>query len=89
MKNHTFVGTSILNGFGTGFGRGLETKIHDFRTFFDVFSMSFFERASEGEKIGKKCEKTKLFRFLASGFRCLEAGGERFRKGYKDILGSE
>ena len=31
--------------------------------------MSFFKRGSEDEKIEKKCEKTKLFRFLASGLR--------------------
>ena len=49
-----------------GFG---EAKILDFRTFFDVFSISFFKRGSEGEKIDQKCEKTKLFRFLASGLR--------------------
>ena len=47
-----------------------EAKILDFRTFFDVFSMSFFKRASEDEKIETKCEKTKVSRFLASGLRC-------------------
>ena len=46
-----------------------EAQIHDFRSFFDVFSMLFFKRASEGQKIEKKCEKTKLFRFLVSGLR--------------------
>ena len=28
-----------------------KAKIFDFRTFFNVFSMSFFKRGSEGEKI--------------------------------------
>ena len=55
--------------FGRVLGGVWEAKILDFRTFFDVFSMSFFKRASEGEKIEKKCEKTKLFRILASGLR--------------------
>ena len=50
-------------------GRVWEAKILNFRIFFVVFSMSFFKRASEGEKIEKKCEKNKLFRFLASGLR--------------------
>ena len=52
----------ILGGFG-------EAKIIDFHIFFDVFSMSFLKRGSEGEKIDQKCEKNKLFRFLASGLR--------------------
>ena len=51
-------------------GRFGEAKILDFRTFFDVLSMSFFKRASEGGKIGHKFEKTKVFRFLAAGRRC-------------------
>ena len=46
-----------------------EAKILHFPILFDVFSMSFFKRGSEGEKIEQKCEKTKLFRFLASGLR--------------------
>ena len=69
MKNRMFFGTSILDGFWEGFGRGLGGQNPDFRTFFDVFSMSFFERGSEGEKIDQKCENTKVFRFLASGLR--------------------
>ena len=55
--------------FGRVLGGVWEAKILDFRTFFDVFSISFFKRGSEGEKIDQKCEKTKLFRFLASGLR--------------------
>ena len=70
MKNRMFVGTSISEAFWKDFGRVLESKILDFCIFFDVFSMSFFKRASEGEKIEKKCEKNKVFRFLASGRRC-------------------
>ena len=64
-KSHVFGDVDfewVLGGFW-------EVKIVDFRIFFDVFSMSFFKRGSEGEKIDQKCEKTKLFRFLASGLR--------------------
>ena len=46
-----------------------ERQILDFCSIFDVFSISFFKRGSEGEKIDQKFEKTKLFRFLASGLR--------------------
>ena len=63
----------ILEGSWIDFERILggfwEAKILDFRIFFDVFSMSFFDRNSEGEKIDQKCENTKVFRSLASGLR--------------------
>ena len=68
-KSHVFWDLDfdrILGGFWEGFGR---PKSSIFAFFFDVFSMSFFKRGSEGEKIDQKCEKTKLFRFLASGLR--------------------
>ena len=41
-----------MKGFWKGFGKVREAQILDFRTFFDVFSMSFFKRDSEGEKLG-------------------------------------
>ena len=69
MKAGMFFGTSILIGFWKIWGGLWKAKILDFRIFFNVFSMSFFECDSGGEKIDKKCEKTKLFRFLASGLR--------------------
>ena len=37
----------VLGGFG-------EAKIHDFRTFFDVFSMQNFDCNLEGQKIEKE-----------------------------------
>ena len=37
--------------FGRVLGGVWEAKIIDFRTFFDVFSMLFFERISEEQKI--------------------------------------
>ena len=43
--------------------------------------MSFFKRGSEDEKIGQKCEKTKLFRFLASGLRWSPGSWGKERKG--------
>ena len=67
FKNRRF---QKKHDFGLVLGGFWEAKILDFRTFFDVFSISFFKRGSEGEKIDQKCEKTKLFRFLASGLRC-------------------
>ena len=63
-----------------------EAKIHDFRTFFDVFSKSFLKCVSEGEKIDQKFEKNKLFRFLASGLRCTgRAWGEIIERGNTKI----
>ena len=62
-----------------------EAKILDFRTFFDVFSISFFKRGSEGEKIDQKCEKTKLFRFLASGLRWSPASWGKERIGERTL----
>ena len=68
--------------FGRALGGVWEAQILDFRIFFDVFSMSFFKRGSEGEKIEKKCEKNKFFRFLATGFRCTgRAWGEIIERG--------
>ena len=55
-----------------------EAEILDFRTFFDVFSMSFFKRASEDEKIEKKCEKNKVQHFSAARLRCTGPAGEIF-----------
>ena len=55
--------------FGLALGGVWEAKIFDFRSFFDVFLISFFKRGSECEKVDQKCEKNKLFRFLASGLR--------------------
>ena len=56
--------------FGRVLGRVWEAKILDFRTFFDVFSMSFFKRASEGEKIEQKSMKNRMFfgTSILSGF---------------------
>ena len=54
--------------FGRVLGGVWEAKILDFRTFFDGFSMSFFKRASEGEKIEKKCEKKQTFPLFGVGF---------------------
>ena len=71
--------------FGRVLGRFWETKILDFRIFFDVFSMSFFKRGSEGEKIEKKCEKTKLFRILASGLRWSPASWGKERIGERTL----
>ena len=58
-------------------GRVWEAKIIDFRTFFDVFSMSFFKRASEGEKIDQNepTDTESIFFELGSGDP--QAGGER------------
>ena len=72
--------------FGRVLGGVWEAKILNFRTFFDVFSMSFFKRASEGEKIDQKYEKTKLFRFLASGLRWSPGRWGKERIGEKTLL---
>ena len=69
--------------FGRVLGGVWEAKIHDFRTFFDVFSMLFFKRDAEGEQIEKNFEKTKLFRFLASVCGGPQAAGERKRIGVR------
>ena len=64
QKSHVFWDLDfdrILEGFW-------EAKILNFRTFFDVFSMSFFKRGSEGQKIKKKCEKTHTFPLFGLGF---------------------
>ena len=71
--------------FGKVLGGVREAKILDFRIFFDVFSMSFFKRASEDEKIEKKCEKNKLFRFLASGLRWSPGSWGKERKGVRTL----
>ena len=55
--------------FGCILGGFWEAKIINFHTFFDVFSKSILKRGSEGEQIDQKCEKSKLFRFLATGLR--------------------
>ena len=61
MKNRMFFGTSILSGFSKLLEGVWEAKILNFRTFFDVFSMSFFECGSEGAKIDQKCENQEFW----------------------------
>ena len=69
MKKCRFCGTSILKAFWMDFGRVLGGQnprfSHFFRCFFDIIFQARFGR----RKIDQKCEKTKLFRFLASGLR--------------------
>ena len=55
--------------FGRVLGGFWEAKILDFRTFFDVFSMSFFERGSEGEKIGQDEPTRRRMNKFGGGFR--------------------
>ena len=60
-----------------------EPKILDFRTFFDVFSMSFFKRASEGEKIDQNEPTRHRKRKFGPGSDDPLVPGERQREGYK------
>ena len=68
-KNAVFLGLRFGGLFGRVWGGFCEIKILDFRAFFDGFSKSFLKRVLEGEKFDQKCEKNKLFRFLATGLR--------------------
>ena len=57
MKNRMFFGTSILDGFWEGFGRGLGGQnpqiSHFFRCFFDVIFQARFGRRKNREKMRK------------------------------------
>mgnify|MGYP001337741063 CR=1 FL=1 len=55
--------------FGRVLGGGWEAKILDFRTFFDVFSMSFFKRGSEGQKIDQDEPTRRRRRKFDAGLR--------------------
>ena len=46
-----------------------EAEILDFRNFFDIFSMSFFKRSSEGEKIDQDGPTRLRKRFFGAGLR--------------------
>ena len=71
--------------FGRVLGRVWEAKILNFRIFFDVFSMSFFERGSEEQKIDQKCEKSGVRHLLGPGFRCTGASWGKERIGVRTL----
>ena len=56
-------------GLGGVLGGVWEAKILDFRTFFDVFSMSFFKRGSEGEKNDQDGPTRRRKQFFDAGLR--------------------
>ena len=55
--------------FGKVLGRVWEAKILNFRTFFDVLAMSFFERDSKGEKNGRDVPTRRRKRKFVAGLR--------------------
>ena len=59
-----------------------DAKILDFRTFFDVFSMSFFKRASEDEKIDQNEPTRRRRQKFWAGLRCTgPSWGENIERG--------
>ena len=58
VKNHMFLGASILEGFWKVLKGFWEAKILDFRIFFDVFSTRILKSASKSEKSSKNRSKT-------------------------------
>ena len=55
--------------FGWILGGGWGAKILNFRTFFDVLAMSFFERDSKGEKNGRDVPTRRSKRKFVAGLR--------------------
>ena len=80
-KNRMFLENAIWEAFGKGFGRVWgwfwEAQIHNFRIFFDVFSMLISKRGSKGEKNGPRREKMAVGPLVGSGFRWSPGPGER------------
>ena len=75
-KNGSFFEPRFLFDFGRVLGRFWEPKNLDFRIFFDDFSKHFSKWISDGEKVGQKIEKCKLFRFLGPRLRWSPASWE-------------
>ena len=71
----------ILEGFWEGFGRVLGDQNPYFLHFCGCFLKLILKHISEDEKMDQNFEKTKVFRFLVAGFRCLGPPGERKREG--------
>ena len=72
----------ILGGFWEGFGR---PKSIIFAFFFDVFSMSFFKRASEGEKIHQNAPTRHRRQKFWAGLRCTGASWGKERIGVRTL----
>ena len=60
MKNRTFFGTLILEGFWKDFKRAWGAQILDFRSFFDVISKQYLKRVSMQLGESKNLEKSDL-----------------------------
>ena len=68
--------------FGRVLGRFWESKILDFRTFFDVFSKHFSNNVWEGQKIDKKSPtRVAYYSFWVGLAECAASGGEKKERG--------
>jgi len=77
IKNRMFFETSILDGFGEGFGK---PKSMIFRFFFDVFSKSFLKHVREEQKNRFKRPENAEGANLVTGFRSSQPSwGEKKR----------
>ena len=62
-----------------------EAKILDFHVFFDVFSTSFFKRASEEQKIAQHEPTRRRRQFFGVGLRCTGGSWGKERIGVRTL----
>ena len=78
QKIACFLGLSFWRDFGRVWGWFWEVEIHDFRCFFDIFSMQNFECNLEGQKIEKNGQQDDEALISAV---CAGLGGKHYRMG--------